>query len=54
MKNTKLHQPNEKKKRRYAENRSAENRVNKQMLIQQEEVTTQGSTAWRKKQQINV
>lgn len=34
-------------------NTSAESIVNKQMLIQQEETTTQGFTTWRKKQQIN-
>lgn len=42
------------KTRRYAENRSVENSVIKQMPIRKDKTTTQSLTAWRKKQQISV
>ena len=47
-----MHQENE-NTRKDAGNTSAKSIVNNQMLLQQEKTTTQGLTAWRKKQQIN-
>jgi hypothetical protein len=52
MRNTKVHRTKE-ITRRDAGNTSAKSIVNNQMLLQQEKTTTQGLTAWRKKQQIN-
>jgi len=52
MRNTNVQQTKE-ITRRDAGNTSAKNIVNNQILIQQEETTTQGLTAWGKKQQNN-
>jgi len=52
MRNTNVQQTKE-ITRRDAGNTLAKNIVNNQILIQQEETTTQGLTAWGKKQQNN-